>query len=103
VTLNEQQCSPVALKAGCLLTLLKTNVTFKVLFCTPLSREYLIKQSAGKFDFGANIPMPKEEFSTWKEAATKKFVPKDNYEFKLYLEKALGGGNKNNHLKDYIS
>jgi len=39
VTLNEQQCSPVALKAGCLLTILKTNVTFKVLSCTPLTKE----------------------------------------------------------------
>lgn len=60
------------------MTLLKTNVTFKVLSCTPLTKEWINKKSGGKFDFGANLEFPKEEFAEWKEATTKKFVPKDN-------------------------
>jgi len=76
--LNEQQCSPAALKAGCLLTIINTNVTFKILSCTPLTKDWLKQKTAGKFDFGNDIHFPKEEFQEWKEATTKKFVPKDN-------------------------
>lgn len=78
MTINEQQCSPMALKANCKMTILKSNVTFKILQTTPLSREWLEKKSAGQFNFGANVEFAKEEFAEWKEATTKKFVPKDN-------------------------
>jgi hypothetical protein len=60
------------------MTILKTNVTFKVLSTTPLSKEWLVKKYGGQFVFGANVEFPKEEFADWKEATTKKFVPKDN-------------------------
>jgi len=78
VTLNEQQCSPLSLKAGCKVTFVKTNVTLKIMSLTPLSREWLSKKSNGKFEFGNNLDFPKEEFAEWKETTTKKFVPKDN-------------------------
>lgn len=78
MSLSEYQCTPVALKANCKMTILKNNVTFKILSTTPLSREWLTKKSAGQFDFGANVEFPKEEFAEWKEATTKKFVPRDN-------------------------
>jgi len=49
------------LKSGCLLTLLKTNVTFKILRLTVGSREWLQKHSRTPWDFGEDLEYPNEE------------------------------------------
>jgi len=49
------------LKAGCLLTIPKISVTIKILSTTELSKVFLKTKSGGKFDFGENLSLPKEE------------------------------------------
>jgi len=84
------------------LTLLDTSVTFKILRLTDGSREWLQKNSRTPWDFGENLEFPEEEYLQYRDKTTKKFIPKDNKEFKHYLEKNLGGGNQNNNLKEYL-
>lgn len=78
-----EQCNPFLLQSGCILTLERTKVSFKVLATTDLSTQWLNAHNRGGWTFGPNLSWPTEEYLDYRTQTSKKFVPRDNKEYKL--------------------
>jgi len=75
--------SPHHFKADCLVTLLKTNVTFNIVSATDCTKLWLKEKSKAPYEFGDNIDYPYDEYRFNRDKTSRKYVPLDNYEFKL--------------------